>query len=402
MTAIKDVLTVKDSDTFTLNEADLTGKKQSEFLYTTKRDIPRSDGLQWWSAWCPAGDRDTAKGYVSVFLHVNKPAKTKYTFTVDGSLISYTTTYEFLDSEGFGWSQFASHKKLRPLFRDGKLNITCSVEFDVKVPFTSFVPHVFQLFDHIPTDMELIVGSERMPCHKNFISMISPVFHAMFSHDTAESNSSQVEITDFDYETVKAAVDLCYGRQLENPSIDTIVAILRFADKYIITAVTNGFERLPLANLSVETFCTVAHYAYDCNKDALLAECSKFFKNHQAEIKETEKFVKLPLAFVVDVIKAAFDLKTDFDVLRHAHKNGIAFVVEHLEQQYLTRITVKNFCTVVDYAWECSRDELKNRCAKFFNDNTMEVMNLKDFHNLPAETVRQVLEVSYTLKHGTN
>uniref|UniRef100_A0A7E4V5P2 BTB domain-containing protein n=1 Tax=Panagrellus redivivus TaxID=6233 RepID=A0A7E4V5P2_PANRE len=396
MQSVKDFVNIKDAVSFTLNECDLK-RTDGYWLETAQHDVQRSNGLRWWIRWYPAG-RD--KGRVSVFLWVNKPVMAKFTFAVDGSTISWSGTNQFRGIPiGSGCSHFR-HEKLRPIFRNGILTMTCSVEFNVELPFVSFIPRNFQLFDHMPTDMEIVVGCERVPVHKYFLLLISPVFNAMFSHNTVESKSGRIKISDFDYDTVKAAIDLCYGRQLEDPSVDTVVSILRFTDKYFITPITNEFERLLLLNLSTETFGLIVHYAYDCNKDVLLAECCNFFKEHQSEIKATEQFAEFPPALAIDMMKSAFNFKTDFDVLRHAHKNGIAFVVKHLEQPFLKQIYLQNFCSIVDYAWECSRDELKNRCAEFFNSNISKVMNLEEFHKLPAVTMSGLMTASYTLKNS--
>uniref|UniRef100_A0A7E4V4X4 MATH domain-containing protein n=1 Tax=Panagrellus redivivus TaxID=6233 RepID=A0A7E4V4X4_PANRE len=160
MPSMKDVRTFKDSTTFTLKEAHLTKKKCVE---TEKRDIPSSDGLQWWARYHPAGDRDAAKNYISLYVCFNKPVTATYTFAVNNAFFNYTHTYKFKKSPfGVGYYQYASHEKLRPLFRDGKLTITCSIETDIEVPFVLSVPRVFQLFDHVPTDVEIVVGSKKI------------------------------------------------------------------------------------------------------------------------------------------------------------------------------------------------------------------------------------------------
>uniref|UniRef100_A0A7E4W2X5 BTB domain-containing protein n=1 Tax=Panagrellus redivivus TaxID=6233 RepID=A0A7E4W2X5_PANRE len=400
MSTSQTIITIKQSVTFTLYQTDMTAKKIGEKLETPKCTVPCSDGLQWWIRWYSAGDRESANGHVSVFLMVNKPVKATFTFAVDGSSISWTTTYEIQNSPlGFGRYRYASHEQLRPLFRDGKLTITCIVEFDVPVP-TFFVPRVFQLFDHIPMDVEFVMGSERVPAHKNFLTMLSPSFQAMFTHNTAESKSGKIKIVEFDFATVKAAIDICYGREPANLPVETVVGILRFCDMYFITAVINELEKLPLLNPLIPTFCTIVHYAYDCNKDSLLTDCYNFFKNHQDEIKAIKQFADLPPALIVDVLKSAFGLKTDFDVLRHAHKNGLEIVVIHLEKPLLNSLTIDNFCDTVCYAWDCSREELQQACAKFLNENRDEVLDLRAFYNLAFDVVGKVLKATYVLKQG--
>uniref|UniRef100_A0A7E4VJ37 MATH domain-containing protein n=1 Tax=Panagrellus redivivus TaxID=6233 RepID=A0A7E4VJ37_PANRE len=96
MSLSKPLLTVKDSVTFVLNEADLTDKKVGEALKTAERDVPYSDGLKWWVAWYPAGQTDEAKNHVSMYLHVNKTVSAKYSFKVACSSIEHFVTHDFL------------------------------------------------------------------------------------------------------------------------------------------------------------------------------------------------------------------------------------------------------------------------------------------------------------------
>uniref|UniRef100_A0A7E4UVX1 BTB domain-containing protein n=1 Tax=Panagrellus redivivus TaxID=6233 RepID=A0A7E4UVX1_PANRE len=398
MSTTKPTITFKDSTTLTLTKADLTGKKVGDRILTPKRNVPYSDGLQWWIRWYPAGKTKDAKDYVSVVMWVNKSVKTNLTVAVDGSSINETTKCSFQGpSKSYGWPKYASHEQLHPLFRDGKLTITCNVEFDIVPPIFS-IPRNFQMFESVPMDVDFVIGSERVPAHKSFLALISPVLQAMFKHNSAELKSGEIKITEFDFETVKTAIDICYGREFETLSVETIVGILRFCDKYFITPVVKELERQPLLHPSVDNFFTVINYAYDCNKDALMAECYNFFKINQNEIKAKEKFAELPLTLVITVLKSAFDLKTDYDVLCHAHNNGIDFVVSHLEESLIKPINLDNFCAVVTYAWNCSRKDLQHMCAKFLNEHRDEVMDLEVIHNLPSDVFASVLKASYALK----
>uniref|UniRef100_A0A7E4ZZA4 BTB domain-containing protein n=1 Tax=Panagrellus redivivus TaxID=6233 RepID=A0A7E4ZZA4_PANRE len=249
--------------------------------------------------------------------------------------------------------------------------------------------------DHVPTDFDIVVGLDRVKVHKGYISMISPVINAMLSHDTAESRSNTVKITDFNFETVKAVIDFCYGREPENLCVETIVGILRFADKYDIRAVTEDLSNIPLANLSPKTFATIAHYAYDCSKDDLFKTCCNYFKEHLGEVVITEKFTTLTPYFVAHLLKEAFHVKTPYDVLRHAYANGISFILDPLEQSVIENMSLDTFCITVHYTWECKRDNLKNACGKFFNDNQAEIRKMKEFYDLPPNFVYEVLKKGY-------
>uniref|UniRef100_A0A7E4ZZZ6 BTB domain-containing protein n=1 Tax=Panagrellus redivivus TaxID=6233 RepID=A0A7E4ZZZ6_PANRE len=390
---MKAVKTVHDTVTLTLNEADLTGKKVGEYIRTPLRKVACSDGLEWSISCHPAGRMPESANHISLLFNVTKTVSTRFEFKINGLSFLPPKCHYFSHGGGHGFAKFASHEELRPLFTDGQLAIICEVAFDISVPFSFLATPTVRLSDHVPTDFELVVGLDRVKVHKGYISLISPVFHAMLSHDTAEAKSGKVDIKDFDFETVKAAINFCYGREPENLCVDTIVGILRFADKYDV--VTVELSKIPLANISPETFATVAHYAYDCSKHDLFNACCKYFKEHEAEIVTTEKFTALTPNFVAHLLKEAFHVKTPYDVLRHAYANGIGFILEPLEQFVIEKISLDTFCTVVTYAWECSRDDLKNVCGKFFNDNQAEIRKMKEFYDLPPNVVYEMLKKGY-------
>uniref|UniRef100_A0A7E4W3I9 BTB domain-containing protein n=1 Tax=Panagrellus redivivus TaxID=6233 RepID=A0A7E4W3I9_PANRE len=397
MADIKVVAPARDVITFTLNEADLVSREQPE---TPKHQIPYSDNLTWYVDWCAGGWNARDNGYVSVFINVNKPVKAKYSFAIDGSSFKRERTQEFTEPKYYGgWQKYQSHEDLHPLFRNGKLTITCNVEFELPMSYTCLKPNLFDSCGHFPTDLELVTSSGSVSAHKSLLMLMSPVFHAMFTHDTAESKSGKVKITDIDFQTVKAAVDFCYGREMVNKSINTIISILRFADKYDIKAVNAQLEQIPSLNLSTETFCAIVHYAFDLSKFELLNQCCVFFQKNQNAIKDLDTFVKLPQPVVVYLLKTAFLLETDLDVLRHCHNNKIDFVVDPLEQPFLDSLTIDDYCAVTSYAWDCSRDSLKNACASFLNDNT-QVIKLKAFHDISPQTMSELIKLGYDLANS--
>uniref|UniRef100_A0A7E4UUN4 BTB domain-containing protein n=1 Tax=Panagrellus redivivus TaxID=6233 RepID=A0A7E4UUN4_PANRE len=402
MSTIQEIATHRAGYSVNLDKGDLSGLLPNGFrLQTPELDVTGTSGFKWSIQWYPAGVTTAEKDYISLYLKVNKPVKTTFQFRIIGSLIHMSGTHRFTyPSLAVGFPKYASHEKLLPLFQHGKLTIACSVSFYIPVQRELSVPCMYQLFGHVPTDVELVVGSGSVPAHKNFLSLISPVFQAMFSHNTTEAKSNRVNITEFDYVSVQSAVDYCYGRKLNPLFAETAVNMLRFCDKYFITAAIEELEKLTVLIPSTGNFCHVVRYAYDCNRSALLTDCCKFFKEHQYQIKVLKMFVELPPTLVVDILKKAFDLKTKFDVLYYAHKNGINFVVDHLEEPLIKSMSMQDFCPAAKFAWKCSRRKLQHVCAQFLNDNREMVTDAADFLDLPSETMRNVLKTSHALKRS--
>ena len=108
--------------------------------------------------------------------------------------------------------------------------------------------------DQDGSDVIIICENVKFHCHKFILSLVSPVFKAMFSHvDLIENQTKSIEIQDFDLNTVEAFVKLCYGFKIDWP-FDSQLAkdFLTMCDKYdvnenlrkcVIDEIANGFLR---------------------------------------------------------------------------------------------------------------------------------------------------------------
>uniref|UniRef100_A0A7E4UQC6 BTB domain-containing protein n=1 Tax=Panagrellus redivivus TaxID=6233 RepID=A0A7E4UQC6_PANRE len=396
MASINDVDCIKDFNVFLFFETDIRKKGVGAPKLHPLRAIPDSDGIEWWLECYAGGRNEAAKGHFSVFVYVKKAVKLRVTISIDGSSVKKSATSEH-PAQRIGWDHFASHDELLPLFQQGKLRLLVQVVFYVPIPVMPDVAPLHELCAHVPTDFEIVVGSDRLQVHRSVLSLMSPVFHAMLTSNTVEAKSNSVKIVDFDIKVVEAAIDICYGRDLKDHSVGTYLGILRFNDKYSITAVLTELEGCLPFNLSVDTFCAFVQYATDCSRDALFKKLVEFFAVNQSKITPLPQFINLPPTLVVHVLKSSFDLETDFDVLRHASKNGIKFIVNHLEKPLLESLTSETICPTIRYAWKCSRVALKKACAKFVSENRDEIMKTSGFLKLPAAAIGGVLKLAHGL-----
>uniref|UniRef100_A0A7E4VV60 BTB domain-containing protein n=1 Tax=Panagrellus redivivus TaxID=6233 RepID=A0A7E4VV60_PANRE len=133
------------------------------------------------------------------------------------------------------------------------------------------------------------------------------------------------------------------------------------------------------------------------NQEDLFVECCDFFTDNQNDIVATEKFKTLSPPTVTRLLKKTFDLETQFDVIRHAHANGMDFILDPLEQPIIESLSLDTFCNTVSYVWACSRDDLKDACAKFFNDNQAEIRMRKEFYELSPHVTHGVMKLGYEI-----
>uniref|UniRef100_A0A7E4VZC1 BTB domain-containing protein n=1 Tax=Panagrellus redivivus TaxID=6233 RepID=A0A7E4VZC1_PANRE len=359
---------IKASYSHDYNNIDLN-LRPGEKLTKPLQQIPGIENVDWtYSLEKHRRIESVPSRYLCFTLRVNGPVQAKCTITIDGTPFSKVLTkykgqtavtlYDFLDLDD-----------LPGYLVDGKFKLICDLEFEFSVPWTFMRHSVFYSCEHIDFDFDLVVDNRCIKVHKQFISFISPVFHAALTHRTKEARTGKLKITDFEYHILEAAINFCYGRDIIDFSVDNIIGILRFADKYDIKSVIIELENLLSINLTKNTFSQVYHFASDCCKQYLLAKCVQFFRINHHDVKHVKEFCELPPQLVANLLETAFYLNDDFDILRIAHQKGIESVTNFFESALMENLTLETFSPTVNYAWDCSRDNLKQKCAKFFAEN---------------------------------
>uniref|UniRef100_A0A7E4V529 BTB domain-containing protein n=1 Tax=Panagrellus redivivus TaxID=6233 RepID=A0A7E4V529_PANRE len=153
-------------------------------------------------------------------------------------------------------------------------------------------------------DVAFAVDGDKVPAHRGFLAMMSPVFQAMFTHDTKESQTGVIEITDFDLATVTNAMNLCYGNDTGPKSVLDAISISRFADKYDIQSAMKHCDEALATHLTKKNFAQIAKHAWEFNKDGLKQHCIAFFKKH-TDVVLTPGFAGLSAAIMEGIVHGA-------------------------------------------------------------------------------------------------
>uniref|UniRef100_A0A7E4UMR4 BTB domain-containing protein n=1 Tax=Panagrellus redivivus TaxID=6233 RepID=A0A7E4UMR4_PANRE len=128
-------------------------------------------------------------------------------------------------------------------------------------------------------DFEIItVEGGRVLAHKGFLSMVSPVLNSMYTHNTKEAQTGVVTIKDFDHAIVNTAVDLLYGRLFEPKTVQDVISMLRFAEKYIIKAVITRLTGWLVENIIVDNLPLITQYAWKHSSEKLKIICARFYR----------------------------------------------------------------------------------------------------------------------------
>ncbi|GIY26589.1 TD and POZ domain-containing protein 2 [Caerostris darwini] len=83
-------------------------------------------------------------------------------------------------------------------------------------------------------DVRLKVGEQTLLAHRAVLSSRSPVFRAMFEHDTKEKIKNEIDITDIDFKTLDRMLTFMYTDDTEFQSTSNAIKLYAVADKYQI------------------------------------------------------------------------------------------------------------------------------------------------------------------------
>ena len=99
---------------------------------------------------------------------------------------------------------------------NGELIINCEVELIEPEQYANkSASSAFQDYGQLLTsgkfsDVTMVVGGERFAAHKSILAARSPVFAAMFDHDTKERQENKVDIPDMDAKVFQELLNFIY------------------------------------------------------------------------------------------------------------------------------------------------------------------------------------------------
>lgn len=104
---------------------------------------------------------------------------------------------------------------------------------------------------HQFSDVRIICQEEIIPCHRNILAARSEIFEAMFEHNMTENKTREVEIKDFDFETVKSMILFIYTGEVEYNQ-DNAKQLIMAADKYALHGLKKKIEDALLKTVKIE------------------------------------------------------------------------------------------------------------------------------------------------------
>lgn len=140
------------------------------------------------------------------------------------------------------------------------------------------------------TDCVLKFDEEDIPVHSMILAARSPVFAAMFNHDTKEKQTGEVAIVDVAASAMEDILQYMYTGDIDNPTTENVLPLYAAAEKYDITDVKKICSEFVLRNLSVEWVCDVIEFSELYRDEKIRLHVREYFAENVRQIIKTEKW----------------------------------------------------------------------------------------------------------------
>ncbi|KAM3959161.1 kelch-like protein diablo [Aphomia sociella] len=152
-------------------------------------------------------------------------------------------------------------------------------------------------------DVVLNVANRKLFAHRVILSACSPYFRAMFTGELAESRATEVTIRDVDEQAMEQLVEFCYTAHIvvEESNVQALLPAACLLQLQEIQDVCCEFlkRQLDCSNcLGIRAFADT----HSCRE--LLRIADKFTQQNFPEVMESEEFLLLPAAQLVDIVSS--------------------------------------------------------------------------------------------------
>ncbi|XP_071033390.1 speckle-type POZ protein B isoform X2 [Parasteatoda tepidariorum] len=137
------------------------------------------------------------------------------------------------------------------------------------------------------TDIKLQVNNQSIDAHKSILSARSPVFSAMFSQNTMET---QVKIVDTDFDTLKLLLDFLYTDTVNEMDYDRARNLLMAADNYQVLSLKKKCLSFLKSHVSVKNVCEILRLADLFSDSQLKSNAIDFIGANSAEITSSPEW----------------------------------------------------------------------------------------------------------------
>ncbi|XP_033221404.1 leucine-zipper-like transcriptional regulator 1 homolog [Belonocnema kinseyi] len=208
-------------------------------------------------------------------------------FILSGDEVSYVFN-DFIDPEDLG-----------KFLDNGKLEILAEIFFPERATNRKNFEDCLNV--EFLSDVQLLIGEDRISAHKVILASKSPFFNELFLHN------KEVNVEDINPEAFKEILKYIYTGKIENWSLSC--EILAGASKLQIEDLKFECEQRLRKNLTVKSVISILILAEDSNAECLKQHCLCYVLHHVNDIKKSETFqsLKSEPGLILEILRRIFN-----------------------------------------------------------------------------------------------
>uniref|UniRef100_A0A6V7JGS3 BTB domain-containing protein n=1 Tax=Bracon brevicornis TaxID=1563983 RepID=A0A6V7JGS3_9HYME len=279
-----------------------------------------NDKVQWKLSLYPNGDGTfDSDGYIGIFLRLVSPGTgppviiTKCEISMMGRNITFkkdefTHNYSFSTPQN-GWSLFLHRDKcINALKSDRSMLVRCKIDkytaIETKPVQRTKIFHIHnhrweddcrKLWQepHLYSDVKLLVKNEKLPAHKLFLTIRSPIFAAMFTNENSEeSKTNEIKIDDAEPAVVKAMLEFIYTDRVKNLNLYAR-KLFAIAHKYELERLKNLCEQTLYRSLNAQNAGEILMLAHSYGSLKFVDSIADFICEHFCDVVQSRAHYKI-------------------------------------------------------------------------------------------------------------
>nr|XP_039250548.1 kelch-like protein 2 isoform X1 [Styela clava] len=141
----------------------------------------------------------------------------------------------------------------------------------------------------VHSDFAIMVGDEKIPAHRNVLSVGSDYFRAMLSHENVESSTGIVAMKQVQYSSVKTCINYIYTGNFPTPGHEEREQLMFTAHMLQLQGMCDKIAISLKEELSPQSFYSTKMIANTFNCTGLVESCNKYaLKNFQSIVAEDD------------------------------------------------------------------------------------------------------------------
>lgn len=166
-------------------------------------------------------------------------------------------------------------------------------DIEIPVPKCNALQNLGQMFlNQKHTDIVIRVGNNSIGAHKAILASQSPVFGAMFDHETEEKQTNVIEIDDTQFEIIEEMLKFIYSGESSQLSVMAF-DLLAVAEKYHLDRLKAMAEREIASHLSPSNAIDALIIADMQSAHNLKESVTLFIMSIISELTSSDEWIKL-------------------------------------------------------------------------------------------------------------